>query len=79
MPQSVYNLFTFSIPKRHLDLALPPISHWLLLFTLNKPVIFPPEVVGTQCKELQAAVVEPGTNNTALKGAWKILSNSVQL
>ncbi len=30
MPQSVYNLFTFSIPKRHLDLAVPPIGHWPL-------------------------------------------------
>jgi hypothetical protein len=36
--------------------------------TLNKPVIFPPKVVGTQCKELLADVDEPGTNNTALAG-----------
>ncbi len=36
--------------------------------TLNEPVIFPPEVVGTQCKERLADVDEPGTNNTALAG-----------
>jgi hypothetical protein len=36
--------------------------------TLYKPVIFPPKVVGTQCKELLAAGVEPVTNNTALAG-----------
>ncbi len=29
MPQSVYNFFNFNMPQRHLDLALPPIGHWL--------------------------------------------------
>ncbi len=28
MPQSVYNLFPFSMPTQHLNLALRPFGHW---------------------------------------------------
>ncbi len=38
MPQSVYNLFTFSISKQHIDLALQPLA-----------IALPPDSISTHC------------------------------